>query len=85
MARGLVGGGYALLPTRREPLARDSAAISFLHRFGSALNHHAYLQACVTDGVFRPVTDKRAPRLHALGACTLHVWKTSIRWRSCAG
>ena len=28
--------------------------ISFLHRFGSALNHHVHLHACVTDGVFRP-------------------------------
>ncbi len=26
--------------------------ISFLHRFGSALNHHVHLHACVTDGVF---------------------------------
>ena len=29
-------------------------AVSFLHRFGSALNHHVHLHACVTDGVFRP-------------------------------
>jgi hypothetical protein len=29
-------------------------AISFLHRFGSALNHHVHLHACVTDGVFMP-------------------------------
>ena len=28
--------------------------ISFLHRFGSALNHHVHLHACVTDGVFLP-------------------------------
>jgi hypothetical protein len=28
--------------------------ISFLHRFGSALNHHLHLHACVTDGVFVP-------------------------------
>ena len=26
--------------------------ISFLHRFGSALNHHAHLHVCATDGVF---------------------------------
>jgi hypothetical protein len=31
--------------------------ISFLHRFGSALNHHAHLHACVTDGVFVPPAD----------------------------
>jgi hypothetical protein len=29
-------------------------AVSFLHRFGSALNHHVHLHACVTDGVFVP-------------------------------
>jgi len=28
--------------------------VSFLHRFGSALNHHVHLHACVTDGVFVP-------------------------------
>jgi hypothetical protein len=31
--------------------------ISFLHRFGSALNHHVHLHACVTDGVFMPAAD----------------------------
>ena len=31
--------------------------ISFLHRFGSALNHHVHLHACVTDGVFPPLAD----------------------------
>ncbi len=31
--------------------------ISFLHRFGSALNHHVHLHACVTDGVFVPAAD----------------------------
>ena len=29
-------------------------AISFLHRFGSALNHHVHLHVCATDGVFMP-------------------------------
>jgi hypothetical protein len=29
-------------------------AVSFLHRFGSALNRHVHLHACVTDGVFTP-------------------------------
>jgi hypothetical protein len=29
-------------------------AVSFLHRFGSALNRHVHLHACVTDGVFVP-------------------------------
>jgi hypothetical protein len=31
--------------------------VSFLHRFGSALNHHVHLHACVTDGVFVPAAD----------------------------
>ena len=42
------------------PTARDAAgqarprlgAVSFQHRFGSALNQHVHLHACVTDGVF---------------------------------
>jgi len=42
-----------LLLTRRVLPAHGSAA-SFLHRFGSALNHHVHLHACVTDGVFVP-------------------------------
>ncbi|MBM4013169.1 MAG: hypothetical protein FJ286_17720 [Planctomycetes bacterium] len=29
-------------------------AVSFLHRFGSALNRHVHLHACVTDGLFMP-------------------------------
>ena len=41
------------------PTARDAAgqarprlgAVSFQHRFGSALNQHVHLHACVTDGV----------------------------------
>jgi hypothetical protein len=31
--------------------------ISFLHRFGSALNHHVHLHACVTDGAFVPAAE----------------------------
>ena len=34
--------------------------ISFLHRFGSALNHHVHLHACVTDGVFVPAATATA-------------------------
>ena len=30
--------------------------ISFLHRFGSALNYRVHVHACVTDGVFVPAT-----------------------------
>jgi hypothetical protein len=32
-------------------------AVSFLHRFGSAINHHVHLHACTTDGVFVPTRD----------------------------
>jgi hypothetical protein len=32
-------------------------AVSFLHRFGSALNRHVHLHACVTDGLFMPVQE----------------------------
>jgi len=32
-------------------------AVSFLHRFGSALNQHVYRQVCATDGVFMPAAD----------------------------
>ena len=45
------------MPTPPNPPARDShdsVPSPFLHRFGSALNHHVHLHACVTDGVFVP-------------------------------
>jgi hypothetical protein len=32
-------------------------AVSFLHRFGSAINHHVHLHACATDGGFVPTGD----------------------------
>ena len=32
-------------------------AASFLHRFGSALNHHVHLHVCATEGVFVPPAD----------------------------
>jgi hypothetical protein len=32
-------------------------AVSFLHRFGSALNHHVHLHARATEGVFMPNGD----------------------------
>jgi hypothetical protein len=47
--------------------------VSFLHRFGSALNHHVHLHACATDGVFIPTGDGppallRASRLPKIAA-----------------
>ncbi len=34
------------------PRAARFGAVSFVHRFGSALNAHTHLHCCVTDGVF---------------------------------
>ena len=45
-------------PARSAQSARTSCprlgAVSFIRRFGSGLNRHAHLHACVTDGVFLP-------------------------------
>jgi hypothetical protein len=66
--------------------------ISFLHRFGSALNHHVHLHACVTDGVFVPSADDAGsdapptflparPITQAdLAALTERVRRRVIRW-----
>ena len=40
--------------TARPSLRPRLGAVSFLHRFGSALNRHVHLHACVTDGLFMP-------------------------------
>jgi len=66
--------------------------ISFLHRFGSALNRHVHLHACVTDGVFRPAAAEAGcdtpptflparPISQAnLAALTERVRRRAIRW-----
>jgi hypothetical protein len=66
--------------------------ISFLHRFGSALNHHVHLHACVTDGVFVPAADQagcdaspkflpaRPATQPDLAALTERVRRRVIRW-----
>jgi len=66
--------------------------ISFLHRFGSALNHHVHLHACVTDGVFMPAADQadrdapptflpaRPVTAADLAALTERVRRRVIRW-----
>jgi hypothetical protein len=66
--------------------------ISFLHRFGSALNNHVHLHACVTDGVFVPAADLAGcdapptflparPVIAAdLAALTERVRRRVIRW-----
>lgn len=38
------------------PIRPRLHGISFLHRFGSAVNQHVLLHACVTDGVFMPTS-----------------------------
>jgi len=66
--------------------------ISFLHRFGSALNNHVHLHACVTDGVFVPAADlagcdapptflpARPVTQADLAALTERVRRRVIRW-----
>jgi len=63
-----------------------------LHRFGSALNHHVHLHACVTDGVFMPSANGAGgaappaflatrPIIQAdLAALTGRVRRRVIRW-----
>jgi len=60
--------------------------ISFLHRFGSALNHHAHLHPCVTDGVFVPaaaeaVSDAPPTFLPARPITHVHLAKITERVR----
>ena len=67
-------------------------AISFLHRFGSALNQHVHLHVCANDGVFVPVAggagcDASPAFLSAhpinqadLAALTERVRRRVIRW-----
>ena len=51
----LLGDAIGLVPdaSARSSLRPRLGAVSFLHRFGSALNRHVHLHACVTDGLFR--------------------------------
>jgi hypothetical protein len=67
-------------------------AVSFLHRFGSALNHHVHLHVCATYGVFVPAAggagcDASPAFLPArpinqadLAALTERVRRRVIRW-----
>ena len=83
------------MPTPPNPPARDShdsVPSPFLHRFGSALNHHVHLHACVTDGVFVPAAAEAGgdsppaflpvrPITQAdLAALTARVRRRVIRW-----
>ena len=62
-------------------------AVSFLHRFGSAINRHVHLHACVTDGVFMANGDGPPAFLPArpinqadLAALAQKVRRRVVRW-----
>jgi hypothetical protein len=62
-------------------------AVSFLYRFGSAINHHVHLHACATDGVFVPTGDGPPAFLPArlitqvdLATLTEKVRRRVVRW-----
>lgn len=67
-------------------------AVSFLHRFGSALNHYVHLHVCATEGVFVPPADgarcdtppaflpARPINQADLAALTEQVRRRAIRW-----
>jgi hypothetical protein len=84
-----VGNPDADIPTATRSRL---GAVSFLHRFGSTLNHHLHLHAWVTDGVFVPAADQAgcdAPpaflparpitQVH-LAALTERVHRRAVRW-----
>ncbi len=48
--------GVASSPAADRASSPRIGGISFVHRFGSALNRHVHLHACVTDGVFATST-----------------------------
>jgi hypothetical protein len=56
---GLLSAAVGLPDDADTPAAARPrlGAVSFLHRFGSALNHHVHLHVCATDGGFMPTGD----------------------------
>ncbi len=81
-AAGLTRDGDRPCPARPR-----LGAASFVHRFGSALNHHVHLHACATDGVFVPTGDGRPAFLPArpitqadLAMLTEKVRHRVVRW-----
>ena len=87
-ARIPLGSRLGLHGQLASRLARPRlGAVSFLHRFGSALNHHVHLHACATDGVFVPTGDGPPAFLPArpitqadLAALTEKVRRRVVRW-----
>jgi len=90
----LLGAAAGVAEAANTPSASRPrlGGISFLHRFGSALNHHVHLHACVTDGVFVPTAaapagdapptflPARPVTAADLAALTERVRRRVIRW-----
>jgi hypothetical protein len=55
----LLGAAVGVTSDASAPAAARPrlGAVSYLHRFGSALNHHVHLLVCATEGVFVPAAD----------------------------
>jgi|GEM_PF-778480 len=75
----------ASIPTA-SPRAR-LGAVSFVHRFGSALNRHVHLHCCIIDGPFNPGEDGQVCVLQApvlktdeMAAITEQVRGRVLRW-----
>ena len=54
-------------------------AVSFQHRFGSSLNQHVHLHACVTDGVVKQRTPGGGVTFHAARPLTASDLATVIQ------
>ena len=90
----LLGAAAGLPEAATTPSASRPrlGAVSFLHRFGSALNHHVHLHVCATEGVFVPPADgarcdtppaflpARPINQADLAALTERVRRRVIRW-----
>jgi hypothetical protein len=96
--RTLITVSGVTAPTDMPSASRPRlGGISFLHRFGSALNHHVHLHTCVTDGVFVPAAAEagcdatpafipaRPITQTDLAALTERVRRRVIRWFRRAG
>jgi hypothetical protein len=89
----LLGAAAGVTSDASAPAAaRPRLGAVFLHRFGSALNHHVHLHVCATEGVFVPAADgarcdaspaflpaRPITQVH-LAALTERVRRRVIRW-----
>ncbi|WP_373509628.1 transposase, partial [Thiocapsa sp.] len=74
-----------------SPRAR-LGAVSYVHRFGSALNRHVHLHCCIIDGLFDPGEDGQVRFLQApvlttdeMAAITEQVRRRVLRWFARSG